>query len=86
MKNGRAPATREYLRQMLDLAEGKHTPVIFIVVNDGTKYCRSNFEAENILCTKDNWSEINMAIISLMELVIMTFSWWGAYLSDAKDV
>lgn len=88
-EHGHVPATAEYLLRMVSLVEEKYGAVIFIVVSNDGAYCKDIFRQKNIAFVKEGSAEVDMAIISLLDVIVLsvgTYGWWGAYLSDAKDV
>lgn len=59
--------------------------MVFLVVSNDIAYCMQG----TIVFVEHHSAEVDLATISLMDLVILTvgtFGWWGAYLSDAKGI
>ncbi|OQV16658.1 hypothetical protein BV898_09170 [Hypsibius exemplaris] len=89
MKHGHRPATEEYLLRAALHFERTQSQVVFIVISNDIPYCRQLFKEPNFLFMENNAEAIDIAILSLMDRIILsvgTYGWWGAYLSDAKEV
>ncbi|OWA51038.1 putative Galactoside 2-alpha-L-fucosyltransferase 1 [Hypsibius exemplaris] len=87
---GQVPATEEYLLSTVLEYQAKYSPAIFVVVSQDSDYCRKLFTRDHFIFIENTSAEIDMAIMSLMDEMIMTvgsYSFWGAYLNEqATDV
>jgi galactoside 2-L-fucosyltransferase 1/2 len=90
LKKGYVAASDEYLVETVRHVLAKHREILLFVVTDDVNYCRKTLkDFDNLVFSVQNSPEVDMAILALMDTVIMTvgsFGWWGAYLSDARDV
>lgn len=60
----------------------------FIVFSDDMAWCRANFHGENFVFSNGNEIE-DLYLMSMCESHIIansSFSWWGAYLANSKNV
>lgn len=88
-KFGFAPATEEYLLRTLLHVQITHAPVVFFVLSNDMGYCKKLFVESNFFFVENTSPQVDMAVVSLMDYVILsvgTFGWWSAYLSDAKEI
>ena len=88
---GHKPASTEYLLRASALVQKKYSSVVFLVISNDVPYCKAIFKDPNFLFMDNNRepAAVDMAIISLADHIILsvgTFGWWGAYLSDARDI
>jgi galactoside 2-L-fucosyltransferase 1/2 len=86
---GHIPATDSYLLRTTQYMAKKYSNVVFFVVSDDVAYCQNLFRGENFALLQGNKPEVDMAVLTLMDRVILsvgTFGWWGAFLSDATEV
>ena len=88
-KHGHEPASEEYLLRTVLHFQKCYPNSLFVVVSNDMPYCRRVFVESSFLFMEHNNEAVDMAILSLMDHVILTvgtYGWWGAYLSDAKEV
>ncbi|OQV25576.1 hypothetical protein BV898_00514 [Hypsibius exemplaris] len=87
---GHKPASDEYLLRTVLHMQTQHEPVVFVVISNDIAYCRNLFSDENfIFMDLHELAEVDMAILTVMDYLVLsvgTFGWWGAYLSDAREV
>jgi galactoside 2-L-fucosyltransferase 1/2 len=87
---GHQPASDEYLLRTVLHLQTEHEPVVFVVLSNDIAYCKELFREENfIFMDHHDKAQVDMAILTLMDYLILsvgTFGWWGAYLSDAREV
>ncbi|OQV16657.1 putative Galactoside [Hypsibius exemplaris] len=89
MKFGHKTATEDYLLRAALHFQRTSQSVIFIVISNDISYCKELYKEPNFLFMDGNSEAVDMAILSLMDKIILsigTFGWWGAYLSDAKEI
>lgn len=89
-KYGHTTASPSYITNLIGNLTVTHQPALFIVVSNDLVYCRRILSNRtNVVFLADNPPQVDMAVLSLMDHLILTvgtFGWWGAYLSDAQDV
>lgn len=89
VKFGHRTATEEYLLRAALHFERTYSWVLFIVISNDFAYCRQLYKEPNFLFMEGNPEAVDITILSLMDHIILsvgTYGWWGAYLSDAKEV
>ncbi|XP_055337712.1 galactoside alpha-(1,2)-fucosyltransferase 2-like [Paramacrobiotus metropolitanus] len=87
--HGHRPATDQYLLRAALRFQRMFAPVIFVVVSNDIQFCKNLFPEPNFVFIENTSPEVDMAILTLMDNLILTvgsFGWWGAYLSDARQV
>lgn len=91
-KHGHVPASEEYLLDVTALLTKLYTKfsLFFFVLSNDIPYCKTVFVNEsNFVFVTGNSDAVDMAVITLMDIVVLTvgtYGWWGAFLSDATDV
>ncbi|OQV13298.1 putative Galactoside 2-alpha-L-fucosyltransferase 1 [Hypsibius exemplaris] len=89
-KYGHTVASPSYLTNLVHNLTELYQPAVFLVLSNDPVYCKRVLgKRKNVLFIDGNPAEVDMAILSLMDHLILTvgtFGWWGAFLSDAQDV
>ena len=88
--------TKEYYKQAIEILKMRYNYNQFIIFSNDIMWCKNNFS--NILdgtntvysdWNKDNNSHFDIQLMSKCDAGIIansSFSWWGAWLSDAKVI
>ena len=81
--------TSEYFRKAMKYFTRKYHDVLFIVCSDDLDWSRQNIYGEHVAFVKDNPPEIDLALLSLSDDVIMslgTFGWWAGWLAGGEVI
>lgn len=87
--HGHEPASEFYLLKAALYMQMHHAPVLFMVLSNDIEYCRGVFKGDNFLFIEHHPEDVDMVILTLMDYLVLSvgsFGWWGAYLSDAREV
>ncbi|OQV11546.1 putative Galactoside 2-alpha-L-fucosyltransferase 2 [Hypsibius exemplaris] len=90
---GFTAASDSYLLHLVQNLSITYRPAVVFVVSNDQPYCQGllegSFVFSNVVFVDGNSPAADMALLTLMDHLILTvgsFSWWSAYLSDAKDI
>ena len=78
--------SQTYYSNCLRRLEADHCDVFFF--SDDTEWCKANFDAENHFVVEEANPLITIKLMAQCDDFILspsTFSWWGAWLSEAGD-
>ncbi|XP_055352743.1 galactoside alpha-(1,2)-fucosyltransferase 2-like isoform X2 [Paramacrobiotus metropolitanus] len=87
--HGHVAATEEYLLRMALRIQRRYPYAVFFVISNDLDYCRRLFREPNFIFVDGNAAEVDMAIMTFMDVMVMSvgsYSWWSSYLSDAQEV
>lgn len=82
------PQNTEYYKKALSLVD-EHIPVIIFTDDPEWAFSQELFESDRFVVSEGNSNTFDMCLMSLCEYHIIansSFSWWGAWLSNSKQV
>ena len=86
---GHVSPPETYYRAAKSFMNNRHVNILYIVLSNDIAWAKAAIHGDNVAYVEKSKAEVDLAIMTLMHHLIIsvgTFSWWGAYLSDAKDV
>lgn len=88
-EHGHVPASDQYLLRTTLQVQIKYPSAVYFVLSNNISYCKDLFPSGNFIFVENVSPEVDMAIMSFMDVMIIsvgTYGWWGTYLSDAQEV
>ncbi|GAV03065.1 hypothetical protein RvY_13547 [Ramazzottius varieornatus] len=86
---GYQPASEAYLLACVSYFTRYYPNVLFVVASNDISYCPKLFQGSFVFIATVNPPEVDMALLTLMDHLILsvgTFGWWSAYLKDAIEI